>query len=281
MSDKKYFLQIDVDLCQDCGACYLACKDEYTDNAFPGYSQPQPRHNHKWIRHPRKERAEGSLMDIKYLPLPCLHCARPPCEGQPKNMAVTRRADGIVLLDPAKAKGQPDIAASCPYGAIAWNKEENLPQKCTLCAHLLDEGWKETRCSQVCPTGAIKLMHMTDGERAELIAKEKLEAYRPELGTSPSVLYKNLFRFTRGFIAGSVAIAKDGVVDCLEGAKVGLSGQDGLIAEQITDNYGDFKFDNLPEDSGAYTLAIDAGTKGKKSLTIDFGQSVYLADIML
>ena len=281
MSDKKYFLLIDVDLCQDCGACYLACKDEYLDNAFPGYSEPQPRHSHKWIRHPRKERADGSLMDIKYLPQPCMHCARPLCAGKAKDGAVSRRADGVVIIDPAKAKGQSDLVASCLYGAIVWNGEANIPQKCTLCAHLLDEGWKETRCSQICPSGAIKLMHMTDGERANLIAEERLEAYRPELNTEPAVLYKNLFRFTKGFIAGSVASAKDGTVDCVEGAKVGLSAKSGLIAELTTDNYGDFKFDNLPEDSGAYTLSIDAGKRGKKSLAIDFGKSVYLANIML
>ena len=220
-------------------------------------------------------------MDIKYLPQPCMHCTKPSCMAKAKNLAVTRRPDGVVLIDPSRAKGQSDLVASCSYGAIVWNKEANLPQKCTLCAHLLDEGWKETRCSQICPSGATKLMCMTDEERTAFIAQEKLEAYRPELGTEPAVLYKNLFRFTKGFIAGSVATAKDNVVDCVEGAKVDLSGKNGLIAEQITDNYGDFKFDNLPEDSGAYILTIDAGARGKKSLTIDFAKSVYLADIML
>jgi len=281
MSDKKYFLLIDVDLCQDCRACYLACKDEYLDNTFIGYSAPQPRHCHMWIRHPRKERADGSLMDIKYLPQPCMHCSKPLCASKAKNGAVNKRSDGIVLIDPVKAKNQSELVASCPYGAIAWNEEANLPQKCTLCAHLLDEGWNETRCSQICPSGAIKLMHITDGERAELIAKEKLEAYKPELKTEPTVLYKNLFRFTKGFIAGSVAATKDGVVDCVNGATVNLSTKGGTVAELTTDNYGDFKFDNLPEDSGGYILSIDAGSRGSKRLTIDFGKSVYLADIML
>jgi Fe-S-cluster-containing dehydrogenase component len=77
-----------------------------------------------------------------------------------------KRADGIVLIDPEKSVGQRSLVAACPYGAIWWNAEKNLPQKCTLCAHLLDTGWKAPRCVQACPTGALSIHHTEPGHLA-------------------------------------------------------------------------------------------------------------------
>jgi Fe-S-cluster-containing dehydrogenase component len=97
-------------------------------------------------------------MEIKYRPHICMHCAEAPCASAAQNGAVRCRPDGIVLIDPEKARGQKHLAQACPYGAISWNEETQLPQKCTLCAHLIDEGWTTTRCAQVCPTGALRLI---------------------------------------------------------------------------------------------------------------------------
>jgi Fe-S-cluster-containing dehydrogenase component len=277
----QYYLIIDIALCQDCGACYLACKDEFHDNSFPGYSLPQARHRQKWISHPRKERGHGSLMDIFYKPSLCMHCTNAPCAKADKKGSVKIRPDGIVLLDPEQSKGQEELTKSCPYSAISWNAEQKVPQKCTLCAHLLDNGWKETRCAQICPTGAIKTAKLTPEELAARIRQEKLESYKAELNTNPHVLYKNLFLFTKGFIAGSVAKKIKEVTDCVEGAVITLTRGADTIAGTVTDNYGDFKFDGLEENSGSYTLVIDAGERGKTSFSVEFSKSVYFPDIML
>lgn len=280
MSAKKHFMVIDVELCEDCGSCYLACKDEFFDNAFPGYSARQPRLNHKWLTHPRKERGHGSLMEVTFRPHLCMQCEAAPCVAGAKDKAVSRRADGIVLIDPVKARGEEAVVGSCPYRAIVWNEEEKLPQKCTLCAHLLDEGWKTTRCAQVCPTGALRLEYLTDAQRAELVAKENLLAYRPDFNTAPLTLYKNLYRFTAAFIAGSVARVHREVVDCVEGARVVLKRGDEVLATTLTDNYGDFKCDGLKEDSGLYTLVISLEDIPEKIIQVRLGKSVYLEDIV-
>ena len=52
---------------------------------------------------------------------------------------------------------------ACPYGAIYYNEDLNLAQKCTGCAHLLDRGWKEPRCVDVCPTQALELVEIDPG----------------------------------------------------------------------------------------------------------------------
>ncbi len=60
------------------------------------------------------------------------------------------------------------------------------------------------------------------------------------------------------FIGGTLSAETNGVVDCVEGAGVRLIKDGGAVAETTSDNYGDFKFDRLDEDSGAYVVEITA-----------------------
>jgi Fe-S-cluster-containing dehydrogenase component len=252
---KTWHVIIDVAQCEDCNNCLLACKDEHLDNEWPGYTLPQPRHGHRWIDIERTERGEFPLIDVAYLPVLCMHCQNAPC--MKASSAVYRRDDGIVLIDPNKARGQKDLVKSCPYNMIWWNEAHNVPQKCTLCAHLLDDGWKQTRCVQACPTGALRLERLEDSEMERVIASERLETLHPELDTAPRVYYKNLYRYTACFIAGSVAVRKDGIEDCAAGARVTLSSGLQNINETFTDAFGDFRFDALEKNSGPYTVGIE------------------------
>lgn len=276
---KKCYLIIDVEKCEDCNNCFLACKDEFVDNDFLPHSAAQPRHGHRWMNIMRKERGSGSLMDVAYLPIPCMHCDQAPCMNKARDGAVYKREDGIVLIDPVKARGQRDLVAACPYGVIFWNEAAEVPQKCTLCAHLLDENWKEPRCVQVCPTGALRFLRAEDEEMQKRMESEKLEVLHPEYGTRPRVYYRNLYRYFDCFIAGSVAYAHDGIVDCAEGADVTLSRGSEEIAKAVSDAFGDFKFDRLEENSGTYQLEIGFRDYGKKRLSVELGKSVNLGDI--
>lgn len=42
--------------------------------------------------------------------------------------AIRTRADDIVITDPDKARGRQDIVKACPYKAIVWNEEPQLPR---------------------------------------------------------------------------------------------------------------------------------------------------------
>jgi Fe-S-cluster-containing dehydrogenase component len=277
---KKFHMMINVERCEDCNACLLSCKDEHDDNTFPGYTVPQPRHGQKWISITRKERGAGSLMDVFYLPKPCQHCDDAPCVKK-SGGAITKRADGIVLIDPVKAKGNKQLVKTCPYGVISWNEELKVAQKCTMCAHLLDNKWKEPRCVQVCPTEALKFVHLEDEEWDALVRREKLEPLHPEFGTRPGAAYRNLEFFTKAFIAGSVAAEKNGIQDCVEGARVVLRKNSKTLAELTTDNYGDFKFDHLPENSGEYKVTIESAASGSANLTVNLQESVYLGSVIV
>lgn len=279
---KKRNLIIDIEKCEDCNNCFLSCKDEHVENEFQGYTAPQPKHGHRWINILRKERGKFPLIDVAYLPVPCMHCAEAPCITKSEEGAVYRRSDGIVIIDPQKAAGRVDIMKSCPYGTIWWNEEKQLPQKCTLCAHLLDNGWKEPRCVQSCPTGALRIISVSDKQMQQMVVAEKLEVYHPQHQTKPRVYYKNLHLFTRCFVGGSVAVKKEGITDCLEGATVNLiDSAENKISETSTDNFGDFKFDDLAENSGKYLLEITHSDYAAKTMEVELKTSLNVGTIML
>ncbi len=262
---KQRHLIIDVEQCENCNNCFLACKDEHCGNDWPGYAAAQPRHGHRWINIHRKERGSFPVVDAAYLPMPCMHCADAPCIRAAEGGAVYRRPDGIVLIDPEKARGQKAVVQACPYGAVWWNAEKDLPQKCTFCAHLIDDGWKTPRCVQACPTGALTAVYIDQAAMAEKVRTEGLETLdRENRITRPGVYYKNLYRFNRCFIAGSVATTKDGTEDCVAGAAVTLTLAPTLVRHTETDAFGDFKFDGLAKESGEYCIAI-ACTDGRRA----------------
>jgi Fe-S-cluster-containing dehydrogenase component len=154
---KKYGMIIDVSRCNGCYNCFLACRDEFCGNDYAGYSAAQPYSGQFWIRIIEKERGQYPKVKVAYTPIPCMQCENAPCIDAALNGAVYHRADGILIIDPEKAKGQKQMVDACPYRVIYWNEEKSIPQKCTFCAHLLDQGWREPRCVEVCPTKALFL----------------------------------------------------------------------------------------------------------------------------
>jgi Fe-S-cluster-containing dehydrogenase component len=277
---KKWNLIIDVAECTNCNLCTLAAADEYVGNEWPGYSAPMPRHGHKWIDIVQKERGQTPMIDVAYVPVTCNHCDNAPCVAKGGG-AVKKRDDGIVIIDPQKAKGQRHLVDACPYGHIWFNEELELPQIWSFDAHLLDSGWPHTRGHQSCPTGAMRAAKLEDNEMTRLAREEELQVLKPELGTRPRIYYKNLWRYTKCFIGGSVSERRGDVIDCVDGAQVRLVQNGVTVAELTTDNYGDFKFDKLDEDSGCYVVEIVAHGSVRKSIEATLGSSINLGEIRI
>src|ERR1019366_5843581 len=118
----KWNMIIDVAECTNCNSRRLATMGEYIGNEFPGYSAPMPKHGHKWIDILQKERGQIPAIDIPYVRARCNLCDDAPCVAKDGG-AVNKRDDGIVLIDPVKAKGRKDLVDACPYGHIWWNEE--------------------------------------------------------------------------------------------------------------------------------------------------------------
>ena len=276
----KWNIIIDIEKCEDCNNCFLACKDEHVDNDWSGITRSQPRHGHRWINIMRKERGQFPLIDVAYRPTPCMHCDEAPCIKAGGSDAIFKREDGIVLIDPLKAEGKKELVKSCPYGAIYWNDERKVPQKCTFCAHLLDKGWEKPRCAQVCPTGALTVVKVDDKNMGIMIKNQNLQILHPEYKTFPRVYYKNLYRFNRCFITGSVSVNSDGIIDCAQGAKVTLRKNSKGVAQMVTNIYGEYKFDDLEPGPGLYELEILYKDFEKKIISTQVNNSVSLKDTM-
>jgi Fe-S-cluster-containing dehydrogenase component len=270
---------IDVAECTNCNLCTLAAMDEYVGNDWPGYTKPMPKHGHRWIDILQKERGQVPMIDVAYMPTMCNHCDDAPCLKKGGD-AVKKRDDGIILFDPEKSKGRKDLVDACPYGHVWWNEEHQVPQIWTFDAHLIDQGWDKTRGHQACPTGAMRAVKVEDDEMARMARQEGLEVLKPELGTKPRVYYRNLWRYAKCFVGGSVSIDQNGVVDCVEGARVRLTKDGRIVSETTSDNYGDFRFDRLDEDSGRYVVEVTTDGRSR-TVEAELGVSINLGEIRL
>ncbi len=274
---KTWHMIIDLSLCHDCNDCFLADKDEFVENDFQPYSVAQPWYGQRWMNIGRKEGGQYPMVDIAYMPVPCFHCDDAPCIKDSPVGTIYKREDGLVIIDPVKAKGHPEIVATCPYDVIYWNEQAQVAQKCTGCAHLMDDDWKDTRCSQACPTGTIKLVLAEEDEFAKLITSENLEVFKPELGAKPRVYYKNLHKWTKAFIGGTAVFGDTD--ECAEGVRAVVNRGGVSVGEAVSNNYGDFFVDKL--EAGEYELTLSAPGYKEYKTRVDLPASVSLGVISL
>jgi len=278
----KWNLIVDVARCDNCRNCFLATKDEHVGNDFPGYAAAQPERVHSWVDIKRRERGRYPIVEANFMPVMCNHCDDAPCMKVAKDGAITKRPDGIVIIDPVKSKGQKAIVEACPYGAVFWNEEKQIPQAWIFDAHLLDQGWTKPRVEQSCPTGVFRSLKIEDNEMQRIAQQEGLEVLRPELNTKPRVYYKNLYVMTTCFISGSVTVEMNGVEECAADANVVLVRDGREVGRATTDVFGEFKIDRLPPNSGAYELRVSRGAGPGLSLKVDLGEdSLYLGVLKL
>lgn len=274
---KKWALIVDVERCSGCYNCVLANQDEHIDNDFPGYAAPQPKQGSAWIRIERVVRGSPPMVDAAYVPQMCNHCDNAPCVAAGRG-AVNKRDDGIVIIDPVRARGRRDLVDVCPYGAVRWNEALQLPQIWIFDAHLLDQGWREPRCVQACPTGALEAAKLSDAELAARVNKDELAPLRAGTSNAPRVFYRNLHRAQSHFLGGSVLAQVDGRIECVEGAEVSLYAADGVATRMHTDVFGDFKFDSLG--AGRYRIEIHHRF-GAIALEAELRESLYLGALPL
>ena len=278
---RKWNLIVDVERCDNCRLCFLAVKDEYIGNDFAGYSAAQPVQGQNWLEIRRKERGAYPLVEARFMPVMCNHCDAAPCIEAARDGAVRKRPDGIVIIDPEKSRGQRQIVDACPYGAICWNEERQIPQAWPFDAHLLDGGWTRTRGEQACPAHVYRTIKVEDEEMQRLQAEEGLEVLKPELGTRPRVYYKNLHVMTKCFAGATVVRHVKGVEECAAGVEVVLK-QDGReVGRATTDTFGEFKIDRLEPNSRGYRLET-TGASERFSIEFDLGdESRYLGVVTL
>ena len=262
----KWNLFVDLPKCTGCRNCFIAVKDEYVGNEAPGVFAPQPVSDATWFAVEHHERGRAPFTEVTYLPKTCRHCDAAPCLSAATGGAVEKRADGIVVIHPEKARGQKAIVDACPFGAVVWNEELNLPQAWPFDAHLLDAGWTRTRVEQVCPTGALKSEKLTDAGREAKCRSEGWRVLPGEEVVRPRLFYRGLERLEQRLLAGTVTGWVAGRTECLEGAVVTLRLGDGRVLSASTDAFGDFLFEL---DAGSEPRRLTIAAEGFRTAEID------------
>jgi Fe-S-cluster-containing dehydrogenase component len=148
---EKYGMIIDDESCWGCKTCMVACKQELDvpeGVSLIVVSEDGPKEvAGKWV----------FSFHVKV----CRHCDDPPCADACPEKAITKRKDGIVVLDDVTCIGCRDCMGACPYEAIDFNPEKAIAQKCNLCHHRVDRGLIPACADNVCLAHCI---HFGDSE---------------------------------------------------------------------------------------------------------------------
>lgn len=137
---KKYRLTINDEACWGCKTCEVACQQENLQRdgvriIYVSEEGPQV--------------IDGKL-DFRYRVNVCRHCDDPPCADVCPDEAIGKRSDGIVVMDYERCTGCRSCMDACPYGAIAFDEQNEIARKCNLCHQRVDKGLIPACADNVC-----------------------------------------------------------------------------------------------------------------------------------
>ncbi len=144
---KSLCLDIDQASCWGCLTCQVACIQEasVTENiSMIRVSENGP--------HMQK----GQL-DFSFAITVCQHCEEPDCLEVCPVEAITKRKDGIVILDTELCTGCRLCPEACPYDAIFFDESLDMAYKCNLCHQRIDAGLLPACADNVCLAHCIRL----------------------------------------------------------------------------------------------------------------------------
>jgi len=136
----KYTLKIDENSCWGCKSCEVACKQEHNTPdgvKFIHVTEDGPK-------------VVDRKLDFTYRVNICKHCDDPPCMEACPVEAISKRDDGIVILDEDECSGCGSCIDACPYSAISLDEGKGIAQKCNLCYFRIDNGLYPACADNVC-----------------------------------------------------------------------------------------------------------------------------------
>jgi len=227
--DYKWEMGIDLNRCNGCGACTVACYSENNLNVV-GKDQVQKGRIMSWLRinryitfHNEEDQVETK---VHFMPLGCQQCASAPCETVCPSLATYHTKEGLNAMVYNRCVGTRYCANNCSYKARRFNwfdsmfaedqawqlnpevsvRSRGVMEKCTFCIQRINtakttarneerkvrDGEFQTACQQACPADAIVFGNASDPEsKISKLAKDHrgYKALDHHLQTKPGVTY--------------------------------------------------------------------------------------------
>jgi menaquinone reductase, iron-sulfur cluster-binding subunit len=223
----RYGMVIDLDRCDGCGACMMACAVE--NNVPPAHYSMTDRKGLTWLRVYRLNNgAPFPANRTAFIPMLCQQCGiRTPCATVcPQEAVQSDPATGIVDQMPQRCLGCRYCMAACPYHARYFNwwdpvwpsgmekalnpdvapRMRGVVEKCNFChgryhaamEKAAAEGKRDIvtvdyqpACVEACPTHAMIFGNLDDPESAVARASRRPNTFQllPRLGTGPKIYF--------------------------------------------------------------------------------------------
>jgi anaerobic dimethyl sulfoxide reductase subunit B (iron-sulfur subunit) len=156
---KQLAFYFDASACSNCKACQVACQDKNNLSPEIRWRRVYQYGGGSWV-------TKGNVMVPNNVytysvSAACMHCEKPSCVEVCPTAAISKRADGVVLIDRNQCIGCRYCEWACPYGAPQFDEAAGVMTKCTFCEDLMAQG-QNPACVDACVMRCLKSGELSD-----------------------------------------------------------------------------------------------------------------------